>query len=329
MTPIRFIAGSGRSGTTWVQDALASANKLRPIFEPLHPYVTDVGRRYAHRALSADEEHAELKEFLLSVCAGRGPRLWTQYRQQRRWLLPPPAEFSSRQDAGRTSRHWAKFLREFPRMTAHGLRREPLIKCIRANLMLPWIARQLPCRIVFIVRHPGAVIESELRGRWNAKFAVDRFRDDQRLHELTADRYRSLLSKSVSTVEALAIRWVIENQWVIEVAAMHGITVIHYEHLRSTQGDAWAGICAALQLESLPDRGTLVRPSQQSGSRRKAVPLAQAERPRWMRALTVEQSAEIEGVLKSVGFDGYVMNDPNPVNTMAVGASHRQAGAHR
>ena len=72
MTPIRFIAGSGRSGTTWIQDALAAANGLRPVFEPLHPYLSDIGGRYAHRAMSADEEHAELKAFLTgSLCRAR------------------------------------------------------------------------------------------------------------------------------------------------------------------------------------------------------------------------------------------------------------------
>lgn len=327
MTEVRFIAGSGRSGTTWILDALASANRLRPIFEPLHPHISEVGRRYAHRALSADEEHPELREFLLGACAGRGTRLWTQYRHQRRWLLPPAEEFWSRKDAGRTKRHWSKFLREMPQMTANGFRKQPLVKCIRANLMLPWIARQLPGRVVLIVRHPGAVVESELRGRWNAGYALERFRGDLRLHELTQDRYRKLLARNLSHVEALALRWVIENQWVIESARAHEVPVIHYETLRSTGEDAWPVLCAALGVAHRPERRILTRPSQQSGADRTAIPLSQSTRPRWMDGLNQSESREIQGILDAVSLREYAMDDPNPIPTGATLAFAGAAGA--
>src|SRR5262245_48320131 len=101
MHGMRLIAGSGRSGTTWVLDALATANDLRPVFEPLHPHLSRVGDRYAHRALTAEEQHPDLEEFLAGVCAGRGIPLWTKYRRQGRWLMPPPSQFTTRRDAGR------------------------------------------------------------------------------------------------------------------------------------------------------------------------------------------------------------------------------------
>lgn len=328
MTPIRFIAGSGRSGTTWIQDALAAANRLRPVFEPLHPYLSAVGRQYAHRAVSADDEHAELKAFLVGVCAGRGPRLWTQYRQQLRWLFPPSAEFWSWQDAGRAKRHWAKFLKELPRMTADGFRREPLVKCIRANLMLPWIARHLECRIALVVRHPGAVVESELRSGWNASFVLERFKADERLHEITGERYRNLLARKLQPVEALTLRWVIENQWPME-AATHGIAVFHYEHLRSSAGGAWHKLCAALDLATVPDRETLARPSQQSGARREATPLAQPKSPRWMGGLSEEQAAQISGILEAVGFSGYAMDNPNPLPFGSTNSQTERVGTAR
>ena len=68
---MRLIAGSGRSGTTWVQDALAAANDLRPVFEPLHPAVSEIGARYAYRALSRNDEHPELQRFLQTRWATR------------------------------------------------------------------------------------------------------------------------------------------------------------------------------------------------------------------------------------------------------------------
>src|SRR6185436_11419126 len=106
MLGMKLIAGSGRSGTTLILDSLAKANGLRPVFEPLHPYVSEAGNRYAHRALRASDDCPDLEQFLEEVVAGRALAFWTRYRRQVRWLVPPPSEFSTRQDAGRTVRRW-------------------------------------------------------------------------------------------------------------------------------------------------------------------------------------------------------------------------------
>lgn len=328
MTAIRFIAGSGRSGTTWIQDALAAANGLRPVFEPLHPYVSKVGDRYAHRALPADEAHPDLQSFLLEASGGGGPWLWTRYRQQWRWLVPPASKFSTRQDAGRFWRHWAKLLWEFPKMTRDGFRREPLVKCIRANLMLPWLARNLGCRIVLVVRHPGAVVESELRSGWNASFALDRFRKDARLHQETRGRYEGLLARKLSPVEALTVRWIVENQWVVERAAADGLQVIHYEELRSSSPDGWMRLCSTLDLGKIPDRRLLTRPSQQSGGNRPTVPLEQSRTPRWMASLTEDQCRAIRGILDAAECDLYDLRESMPRHRAGSDAPSRASTAH-
>jgi hypothetical protein len=204
-------------------------------------------------------------------------------------------------------------------MTLDGFRQNPLVKCIRANLMLPWISGQLGARVVLVVRHPGAVIESELRGGWNAGYALDRFRTDPQLHFMTSDRYRSLLARKLSPVEALTLRWVIENQWVMEAASTNGISVIHYEHLRSASDSAWLRTCAALDLAERPAAKILTRPSQQSGSRRRSIPLEQSSKPRWMSGLDAHQTLEIEGILDAVSFTRYVMHEPNPILPDATG----------
>jgi hypothetical protein len=312
MSSIRFIAGSGRSGTTWIQDAIAEANGLRPVFEPLHPWISSVGERYAHRALGPNDSHPGLAEFLLKVGAGRGPRLWTQYRQQTRWLFPPPARFSTRQDMVRVARHWLKFLSEIPRMTRDGFRRDALVKCIRANLMLPWIARHLECRVILVMRHPGAVVESELRGGWTAAYAIERYRADPTLHRLTGGRYREMLSRQLGPVESLALRWVIENQWVAESAQLSGVPVFHYESLRSSERSEWARLCSALGVARVPEVSSLMRPSQQSGAGRTMIPIELSESPRWMRALTDLQKEQVSSVIEAVGLDTYSMSEALP-----------------
>lgn len=312
MSGMRVIAGSGRSGTTWVLDALAAANNLRPVFEPLHPYVSDVGARFAYRALSAEDEHPELERFLLDVCADRRNRLWTRYRQQRDWIRPPLGRLATKDGLGRFFRRWRRFLKDFRDLDAAGRGLDPLIKCIRANLMLGWLARRSESRTVLIVRHPGAVIESELRGEWNAEFALNRFRADSRLHELTSDRYRSLLARDLSPVEALTARWVIENQWPIDQAAGNGVTVVHYERLKAHPDTEWQRVCGALNLARRPEASILARPSQQSAVVRSSATEDSSEEPRWRRGLSAENLRLVQGILDHVGFDRYSMSSSEP-----------------
>ena len=309
---MRLIAGSGRSGTTWVQDVLAEANHLRPVFEPLHPYVSEIGDRYAYRAFSREDDVPELERFLADACAGRRHSLWMRYRQQRFWLLPSRAQIRKPQELRRTVRRWSRFLSDVPRLAAAGRRVDPIVKCIRANLMLDWIAARFGRRMVFVVRHPGAVIESELRGGWNASFALKRFRNDSRLHEITEGRYLPLLNARLDALEALATRWIVENQWVVEWARAAGIAVVHYEHLRLHPGRQWLEILGALELENAPPPRLIARPSQQSARKVLADDETALAAPRWRTALSDDQLTSIQRVLDAVGCDFYSMFDPAP-----------------
>jgi len=312
MPGMRLIAGSGRSGTTWVLDALATANKMRPVFEPLHPKVSKIGERYGHRALAPDELHPELKRFLEDVCAGHQKRLWTQYRCQRHFLVPSPGELRTITDVANLGHRWGKFLKEVPGLAMMSTRREPLVKCIWANLMLGWLSRQCKFRIVLVVRHPGAVTESELRNAWSANFALERFRGDRRLHELTNGRYQGLLEQNLTPIEGLAAQWLIENQWAIETAPANGVTVVFYERLKSLRNSEWEQIQRALGLRRIPDAAILARPSQQTAPQGSGIDFSAKERPRWQRVLTQEQMGQIQGILDQAHFDLYSMSDTEP-----------------
>jgi hypothetical protein len=313
MPGMRLIAGSGRSGTTWVQDALAFANDLRPVFEPLHPAVSDIGARYAYRTLTADEEHPELERFLRDVCAGRGHAMWTRYRGRPDLLLPPLAKLRKLDAAKSLYRLWRKFLQDFPELAAAGRGKNPLVKCIRANLMLPWLSRRFGCSTVLVVRHPGAVVESQFRsGTWDPEPELERYRNDPRLHEMTCARYSSLLRRRLTRVEALATSWIIENQLVIEQASSNGVTVVFYEQLRSAPDREWQRVCRALDLPNVPAESVLARPSQQSSPDQTALSENSAVDPGWLRRLSPAQIRQVQGVLDEACFDLYAMNETGP-----------------
>ena len=75
-----IIAGSGRSGTTWVLDAIAYANGLRTVFEPLHPQGVRKARGFAYRYVEDTASEPELAAFLTHIFTGQLRCLWTKYR---------------------------------------------------------------------------------------------------------------------------------------------------------------------------------------------------------------------------------------------------------
>lgn len=309
---MRLVAGSGRSGTTWVLDALAAANKLRPVFEPLHPLVSRAGELFAHRTLAAGEEQPELRRLLDGTIFDGDCALWTKYRRLGHWLAPPFSEIMTSRGFGQLYRRWKKFLQDSPQLAMASMRSEPLVKCIHANLMLGWLSWQYNFRIVLIVRHPGAVIESEMRGGWNPAFALDRFRTDPRLRDLTGNRYTSLLTRALSPVEGLAARWVIENQVALEEAATGKTFVSLYERLKQSPESEWMAICEAMDLTHIPTQQAISRPSQQSAAVSSSAGDEAVESPRWMTALSAEQLDQIQSVLDEVGFDLYTMKNAFP-----------------
>lgn len=309
---VRLIAGSGRSGTTWVLDALARANRLRPVFEPLNPWASAVGSRYAHRALLPGDVQEELQEYLAAVIAGKRNRLWTQFRQQRNWIIPWQAKFGSAPDVTRFGRRTIRFVREAPGLAFMSFRNEPIVKCIWANLMLGWLVTRMACRIALIVRHPGAVLESEMRGGWKADDALERFRNDSRFHEVTGGRYAGLLERRLTYEESLALRWLIENQRFIEDVRHDEISVIHYEHLKANVAGAWTSLCGYFGLPNKPDSALLAQPSQQSSDRAKPNPAGATRESRWLAALGPERCSRVQAILDEAGFAAYRMSEPQP-----------------
>jgi hypothetical protein len=130
-----FITGSPRSGTTWLLEILETIPRTRRIYEPFGPPFpcADVGwRPYRHE----EEEYPCLERYVRGLLTGsaRGlPR------------IGPHSHTLLRQAVERT----------FPRQT--------VIKSVRAQRLLPWLARRFDLPMVLLIRHPLSVVSSQLR----------------------------------------------------------------------------------------------------------------------------------------------------------------------
>jgi len=159
----RIIAGSGRSGTTWILDALAEVNGLRPVFEPLHPKSVQGAEPYAYHYFSPQTEAADLEVFLNQFFTGTYHSIWTDFRIRPIRLMPRWRNFTSLGRMYALFSEWRGAVRRFVHYRGMLGNSPILVKMIRANLMLGWLREKFDARIVFVVRHPGAVVESKVR----------------------------------------------------------------------------------------------------------------------------------------------------------------------
>lgn len=187
-----LVFGSARSGTTWIGDVISTMTKARQIFEP---FVFHTGGYFlftAHRDLTKTNCDLNYQLYI-------GPNSPScLYKDQIADILFKPHRNS-----------WCD------QMCRHGIYRKRLIKDVRANLFMAYIAHNWPSlKILWIVRNPVDVIESQVA------MAKEGYTFDWNLGQIKSqpDLVRDWLSPFVSEMEAaksfverLCHKWCIEN----------------------------------------------------------------------------------------------------------------------
>jgi hypothetical protein len=127
-----FLAGSGRSGTTWISGVINHRNAYRFVFEPFHPGKVRILRHFRRKQyLRPGDRREEYLGPARTVLTGELRSLWTD-----------------------------RFNKKF-------VARRRLIKDIRANLLLGWMHANFPgMPIVLLLRHPCGVVASRLALGW-------------------------------------------------------------------------------------------------------------------------------------------------------------------
>jgi hypothetical protein len=127
-----FLAGSGRSGTTWLSQIINHRRRFRYVFEPFNPReVVPFAHFRTKQYLRPDDRREEyLEPARLALTGGlRDP-----------WI---------------------------DRFNGRIVARRRLIKDIRANLLLGWMRANFPgMPIILLLRHPCAVVTSRLALGW-------------------------------------------------------------------------------------------------------------------------------------------------------------------
>jgi hypothetical protein len=170
-----FVAGSGRSGTTWLQELINHRRDHRVIFEPyarsVVPFCEHLHwRQYIREADDSPEFLAPMNKIL----SGDFRNDWTDQYNERK------------------------------------VYEKRLVKDIRGNLLLYWLHKLHPSiPIVYIMRHPCAVIASQLRMGW--RLNAGSLLEQRELVEDFLSPLADLLRRAPANLDHLTLVWCVEN----------------------------------------------------------------------------------------------------------------------
>ena len=191
-----FLAGSGRSGTTWVQLLINYQHDHRMIFEPFWPKRVRFVP-YFKPYLREDEPAPAFRQATQRIFQGHFRNRWTDRRNQRR------------------------------------IYRKRLIKDIRAHLFLKWLHHHFPStKIVFLMRHPCAVVSSRLRLKLplHKKELPHIFKQKPLLDDFLAP-FLPLVQEYQEPFEAHILLWAIQNYVPLQQFKTGELFLLFYEEL--------------------------------------------------------------------------------------------------
>lgn len=229
-----LVAGSGRSGTTWVGNVIAEMTGTRPMFEP---FILTTDLQFAYAEASIRTRRLDSNTSLYARPDGQ---------------LPPREHLAlTRILNGRVRAPWID--RDAKARFYWGR----TIKGIRANLLLGYIACHWPqVRVIWLVRDPRDVVDSQLAKRtsgWHFDCNLDVFLKQPQMSDdwLRGLDHSWIYATAGTVVGRLTHRWCIENV----IPSVQGITRfsnvmrVDYEILRGSE-DSWHDVAKHVSEDS-------------------------------------------------------------------------------
>ena len=276
------LAGTGRSGTTWISEVINYRNEYRLMDEPDRN-----GRIEAFAHFNAiqyirpnDDNPAYIEPLRLAL-------------------------------TGRLRNDWAD------RFNTRIISNKRLVKFIRASLYLKWLVNHFPgLRVALLLRHPCAVCLSQSRLDWEISLH-DILLAQPELMEDFLEPFRDQIAAADTLFEKRFWMWTVENYVALSQLETGDVHLAFYENfceepereiekLFTFYGKEWdTAIFEAMQKpsnSSKPDSAIITGKNRVDS---------------WMKHITTEQKAIADRMLKQFGLDAiYSVDSPRP-NTEA------------
>jgi hypothetical protein len=262
-----LIAGTGRSGTTWLAELLGARIPCRIMFEPFNSRKVPAFAGYSYfQYMRPEQQDAGLQQYCEVVLTGRIRDPWIDRQVDR--LFP----------------------------------QYRIVKEIRANLFLRWLKCRFPdLPILFIIRHPCAVVSSRLQLGWDTDGDIAPFLAQPDLVTDFLQDKMHLVHACRTPEQKHALIWCISNLVPLRQFAVGGLPVVFYEDLvREPETE----LPRVFRLSGLDyDSAALASISRLSATTvdRSAIVTGGDKIARWKRDLSAEQIDSILSVVEAFG----------------------------
>lgn len=190
-----FLAGTGKSGTTWVQNIINYDNSFRMMFEPFHSLKISHLKQWNHRQYLREDNTDEM--FLKTakrILSGNIQHRWIDHCNRKHWV------------------------------------RKRLIKDIRANLFLKWIRCNFPeIPIILLLRHPCAVVNSKLKLGWDTHLN-DLLKQPDLMNDIP-DSMKEAMTNAEDPFDKHLVMWCVENYIPLKQFKNGEILIVFYENI--------------------------------------------------------------------------------------------------
>ena len=211
-----IVLSFGRSGSTWVSDIISKNRGGLLLFEPLHPETCPFPQDVCYSDGYEPGLSGRLQDFFGDVMAKR-------YRN--RWLLRNHL-FNPLEAVSQT---FVDMVWEETQVLG--------FKEIRATFMIDWLIEAFDARIVYLVRHPAAVIASLRRRKnfWNEfgfethwRLFLDHVIRNPRNEDILRP-YHAIITRAATQIEREAVMWAVSHKLATRTLARRGLPIFHYE----------------------------------------------------------------------------------------------------
>jgi len=274
-----LVAGSGRSGTTWLSQVINFRKEFRLVFEPFHNQKVEPWKGFSHRQyLREDTADPDIRSVVSRLLCGALRNSWAD-SYNRKFLV-----------------------------------RKRIVKDIRINLMLKYIHTNFPrTPIIFMMRHPCAVALSRMRlgwHEWDTDLGVLLSQDllvDDHLRE-----FREELGNCTDRFEKEIYLWAVENLVPLRQFSPGDILLVSYEHLLMEPEKEVDRVFGYLDMSY--DERIWKSVSRNSRTTWREKPLTdRSERlTEWQRELKDEEKDKAVAILERFGLDAIYTGDPMP-----------------
>lgn len=220
--PVVLVSGFWRSGTTWLQESLATSLDAKTVFEPLSPEAL-------HRnKIISDEAFQDLSfgRLLVRETVDQNDAFWS-YLDSAFWGRIGDA------DSLNCRRSLSESFRRF--IIAKEVRMQFNLKAAHDRYGIP---------IVHIRRHPAAVISSLLHVHWGKMF------ESVRLSQLLPSRAAELQEFDQDVVSRMSAYWAVTEQFVDQtIAGAPWARIISYEDAVINPTETMSNLCKFLGKE--------------------------------------------------------------------------------